>query len=225
MKILLIEDHKLLRDSLKHYLGHTRPDIKVDEANSLEEGLKQLSKKSGIELILLDLNLPDSKGLNGIDIIKKSYPKIPIVVLSAKSDSQTILNAIDRGAVGFIPKELSGRVLVRALDLVMEGEIFIPSKAIEENRLYSKSSAIDQQKKEETLVFGRKLTSRELQVLELLVLGKTNKEISNYLDIKQVTVGYHLKGLFWKFEATNRTEVAAKALQLGFGNPANNDGQ
>lgn len=216
MKLLLIEDHKLLRDSLKEYLGRTRPDIEFHEASSLEDGLKQLSKKSDLELILLDLNLPDSSGLSGIDIIKKSYPKIRVVILSANNDSKVILKAIDLGAVGYIPKDLSGRVFVRALDLIMEGEIFIPSKALEEVGSDTKG----QHKKEETLASDKNLTARESQVLELLVLGKTNKEISNLLDIKQVTVSYHLKGLFRKFEAKNRTEVAAKALQLGLGIPA-----
>lgn len=219
MKLLLIEDHKLLRDSLIEYLGRTRPDIEVDEANSLEEGLKQLSTKSDIELVLLDLNLPDASGLAGLDIVRKSYPETPVVVLSANNDSKTILKAIDQGAVGYIPKDLSGRVLVRALDLIMEGEIFIPSKAIEEDG----SNAKNRRDTEGTLASDKKLTSRESQVLELLVLGKTNKEISTQLEIKQVTVGYHLKGLFRKFDAKNRTEVAAKALQSGFGVPVNSD--
>ncbi len=216
MKVLLIDDHKLVRDALIAFLEHVRPDMEVEESGTLQEALALLSESSGIELVLLDLSMPDTKGLEGLDILRTRYPEIPIVVLSATSDTETILEAIKQGAVGYIPKNLSGRVMVRAVELVLAGERFIPSKVVDEESNASGGSDAGLHEDTGLEKMFAQLTPRQRQVLELLILGKANKEISNALGIKEITVGYHLKGLFQKFGVANRTQVVATALQMGW---------
>lgn len=216
MKILLVEDHKLVRDALVAFLDHVRPDIDVQEAGNLGEGIEILTQEKDIELVLLDLSLPDIEGLDGIGILKKRFPKTPIVILSATSDKETILEAMKKGAEGYIPKNLSGRVMIRAMELVLAGEKFIPSAVMDENRGDVDPSGTIFQGRTGLKNLFVQLTLRQRQILELLVLGKTNKEIGSELGIKAITVGYHLKGLFRKLGAVNRTQVVATALQMGW---------
>ena len=216
MKILLIEDHKLVRDALVAFLESVCPGIEVEEVGCLEEGVELLLKQSGIELVLLDLGMPKIEGLDGIGILKKRFPKIPIIILSARSDKETILEAMEKGAEGYIPKTLSGRVMIRAMELVLAGEKFIPSAVIDENRGdVDPSGTISRGTTELNNLFVQ-LTPRQKQILGLLILGKANKEIGSELGIKEITVGYHLKGLFRQLGAENRTQVVATALQLGW---------
>lgn len=216
MKALLIEDHKLVRDALVVFLEHLRPDIDVQEAGNLGEGIEILTQEKDIELVLLDLSMPDTEGLDSIGILKKRFPKTPIIILSAACDKETILDAMKKGAQGYIPKTLSGHVMIRAMELVLAGEKFIPSTVVDENREdVDRSDTIFRARTGlENLIV--KLTRRQKQILGLLILGKANKEIGRELGIKEITVGYHLKGLFRHLGATNRTQLVATALQMGW---------
>src|SRR5580704_18297395 len=104
MKVLLVDDHVLFRDGLSMLLKNMMQGVEVFEAGSVREGIAQVAAQGTVDLILLDLGLPDTVGTEAIGAMRDKYPDIPVVVLSSSEDKATVLSALDRGAMGFVPK-------------------------------------------------------------------------------------------------------------------------
>lgn len=213
MHLVLADDHQLVLDALRAYITKLKPDTRIDEATNFDQALEQVLAADTIDLIILDLNMPGMNGLVGLDVMKERVPHLPVVLLSGVTDAAMVREALKRGAAGFIPKELSGQAMLRALDLVMSGEAFIPALVLSDqgsggrdgvNRSFSDENPLGQ------------LTRRERQVLSLLIEGQSNKEIARQLGLKEITVAFHLKGLFRKLSASNRTEVVVAAVRSGW---------
>src|SRR5215813_9751488 len=130
MKILLVDDHALIRDALRSVLRELVGDATVLEASDCRQAMRVIEQNPDLHLILLDLNLPDRDGFAVLADLRKRYATISLVVLSAFHDRENIIRALDLGALGFIPKSAPRDVMVNALRLVFAGGIYIPPEAL-----------------------------------------------------------------------------------------------
>ncbi|MEE9140861.1 MAG: response regulator transcription factor [Alphaproteobacteria bacterium] len=214
MEILLADDHDLVRETLKFYLEKIEPDTRVIEAGTFSEALDQASKADSLDLIILDLQMPGMNRLSGLEVMRERFPDVPTVILSGVIQRDDILSAIQRGAAGVIPKTLSASGMTSALRLILAGETYLPSTVISKGGAGGAVSARDAFSPESPL---NALTNRERDVLELLTTGGlTNKKIAEGLGIQEVTVKLHLRGIFRKLGASNRTQAVKIAMQLGW---------
>jgi len=208
--ILLIDDHPLYRKALEPII-HTLADVvELFEAASISEAMSLIAAQTPFELVLLDLTLPDSGGLQGLIPICQLLPDTPVVIISASEDRQLIASALHAGARGYIPKSADSAVIGSALALVMSGETYIPSAMLD--------GAIDPDMPEQGEVAA--LTERQGDVLKLLARGYSNKEIARTLDIAETTVRVHVSDIIHHLHVQNRTSAVVKAQQLGLRGPA-----
>lgn len=200
MRIILADDHVMIREGLRPFVEKIAADTQVLEAGSFQEVLDQL-KTGPIDLVILDLKMPGMNGFQGLVTLRRDYPGVRCVMLSAMADREHVLEAIRLGADGFIPKHLSGAAMVSALQLVLSGERFIPAMLVDGSN--SGGNAADQNAGE---LIGR-LTPRERDILRLLREGHPNKVIANRLDVSEVTVKSHLGNVFRKLGVQNRLQA------------------
>lgn len=222
MRILLADDHNLFRDALREYIERSEPDADVFVARDIESTMQVVAEEDDLDLIVLDLRMPGVAGLEGFDQIHKKYPDQKIAVMSGAAGKSEIQDCMDRGAVGFFPKTLSGKALLGAIRLVISGEPFLPvgfSGAADD--AYGlpggddNSSGGDEGGSHKTNPEDFNLTRRETEVLSFLTQGASNKEIARELDLQEVTVKLHVRGVCRKLGAKNRTQAALKAQELG----------
>jgi len=209
MKFLLADDHGLFREGVKLIFNKLQPGIEVIEAETLSEAKDLLRNDAGFDLILLDLKMPGMLGLNCIEKILKLTTGQPVVIMSGAYRRSDVLTCINMGAAGFIPKTLSANAMVNAINLILNGEKFIPSIICSPEPEEELSDTSD-------LTIFDDLTAREREVLKHLVDGNPNKVIANILDLQEVTVRAHLKGVFRKLNVSSRTQAVGLALRNGF---------
>lgn len=210
MKLLLVDDHPMVRDGLKHLLRDLDPDLHVDEAGSCSEATG-LAGGGDYDLILLDLRMPGLAGLNALAAVRETFPVSPVVVLSAEQDSRIVRQAIEKGAMGFIPKSSTSSVMLQALRLVLAHGVYLPPHALD---AATSSPGEDLgQLADHVAIEG--LTDRQMAVLRRVVQGKPNKVIARELAISEGTVKAHLSSVLRALKARNRTEVVFAAAKLG----------
>ena len=210
MKTLLIDDHPLFREGLALLMSSAFPHLECLQAGSLVQAMAMLEADPAIRLVLLDLGLPDSTGLQSLRRLRSGAPQATVVVLSADETPETVLAAIDEGAAGFIPKTSRPGAMRSALETVMAGGVYLPPGVL---GLRPPAPASD-----DTLG----LSPRQFDVLRLLIEGKPNKLICRELELSESTVKTHLAAIFRKLSVTSRTQavVAAARLGLRFGDGA-----
>lgn len=202
MKLLIIDDHSILREGVAEILRQSHPDTVVLQARSIEEGLA-IAREGGLDAILLDLNFPAAGGLSAIPDFARCAPDTPLLILSSSEDPGDVRMALAQGAMGYVPKSASAQTLVSALRLVLSGNVYLPplmadappSRAIGERAV---------------------LTGRQLEVLEAICLGLTNKDIGQQLDLSEKTVKAHVSAIFRALNVVNRTQAvnAARSAKL-----------
>jgi DNA-binding NarL/FixJ family response regulator len=182
------------------------------EAASLDEALERLAQEDGITLALFDLALPDVKNAACFAAVRQCFPQAKAVVLSSSDTKQNILMALEAGVHGFVPKRMKPAELTTALDIVLRGQIYVPSSVAS----LSSRAAEMQQAQERALRSSSiaDLTPRQRKVLELLMQGKSNKEIARNLNLGEGTVKVHMAALFRVFGVNSRAAVAAAGTQL-----------
>ena len=230
MHLLIADDHALFRDTMTQYVERSSPGSQVDTVANLDDALKHLHKTTDYpELVLLDLNMPGMNGLDGFAKFRETYPKIPVALLSGMAEVEDIQKAMDLGAVGYFPKTLSGRALLKAIELVLAGEKFIPVDSKTNGLMPSyyndgtvnKLSASLPLKTSATtsssvgLSGKSRLTPRENDVLLCLCRGQSNKDIARNLGLQDVTIKLHVRSICRKLDVTNRTQAVLKAFELG----------
>lgn len=216
MHVLIADDHPLVADALNEYLKSIDPDLEVTRSESLQGASENAEKSGGFDLIILDLNMPGMNGLEGLTLIRNRFPDIPVVIISGAARRRDILDAFDRGAAGFIPKDLSGRTIIKALELVLAGEKYVPSSLVAKGGFGMGAAGYGEQGMWEPDSPLNKLTARERQALALLLEGCSNKEIADRLGLKVITAAFHLQGVFKKLGVSNRTQAATTAIRLGW---------
>jgi DNA-binding NarL/FixJ family response regulator len=210
MKVLLVDDHVLIRDALRGVLKELTDDADVLEASNFRQAMNVIEAHSDLRLILLDLNLPDGDGFAVLADLRKRYATISLVVVSAFDDRETVIRALDLGALGFIPKSAPRDVMVNALRLVFAGGIYIPPEAL--GRVSKETPVARRPVSPADLGF----TERQIEVLALIMRGKSNKAISRILDVAEPTVKHHVTAILKALKVTNRTEAVIEVGSLGW---------
>ena len=215
--ILLVDDHILFRQGLKFLLEDLDENIQFIEANDCDSALK-MDHFDGIDLVLLDYHLPGgTSGKAAIEEIKKVYVDSSVVVLSSEDDVEIIRSAIDRGAVGFIPKSSTPEIMIAALKLVLAGGVYLPTIAASTSPSVRESEAKQQESSEYQFgEYSKQLSGRQRQVLKSALKGNPNKIIARELDIAEGTVKAHLSVAFKIMGVKNRTEAVFMAAQQGW---------
>ena len=215
MKILVVDDHVLIRQAMHGMLKKLRRDALVLEACSSEKAMDLIAEHPDLDLILLDLSLPDRDGFAVLADLRERIPSTAVVVVSAVHDPGNVRKALDLGALGYIPKSAQGDVILGALRLVLSGGIYVPPEILTRS---ATPAAIDKYQ------FGRMseasdylgLTDRQLEVLGLMMEGKSNKTICRILDLAEPTVKNHVTAILKTLNVSNRTEAVVAANSLGW---------
>lgn len=210
MKILVIDDHPLIREALRHVLRALDHAIELLDAESLADALGALRTNPDITLMLLDLALPGTNRFEALRELRDQYPEIPVVVLSASDQAETVRQALDLGAMGFIPKTSSNEILVGALRLVLSGGVYLPPEVLRTDTPVSPSRNSGLHTPRE---IG--LTQRQMQVLGLMIQGKPNKLICRQLQLAEGTVKIHVTAILKALGVTNRTQAVIAVSKLG----------
>jgi len=215
MKILIADDHELFRDGLRHVLEQLGSGLTIIEASDYSEALEKAGTETAIDIVLLDLAMPGMPWGEGLQALREKLPEsVPIIVLSASDDRRHVLQAVNLGAAGFIPKTSSSRVMLSALKLVLSGGVYLPPALLDQ------SSASAQPLDPPGSPFGAEgtasfLTPRQREVLTLLGQGKSNKEIARVLHLAEGTVKLHVTAILKALNVNNRTRAVVAASQLG----------
>jgi len=216
MKILVVDDHVLIRESLRGVLNELRREAAILEATSAQEAMRLAADNTELGLVLLDLGLPDRDGFDLLAEFRERHPTAPIVVLSGHHDRASVVRALDLGALGFIPKTAQRQVLVSALSLVLAGGIYIPPEILERRPLPAEPGAAPPDRKPAKAPRDLGLTDRQVEVLAMLMQGKSNKAIGRALGLAQPTVRNHVTAVLKALNVSNRTEAVIAAVELGW---------
>lgn len=200
MRILIADDHDLVRDMIAEVLKRDAQS-EVFTASSVEQVLKIVGDESGFDLILLDYHMPGMNDLQGLVAVMDAAEGVSVALISGVANRAVADKALAAGAAGFLPKTMKAKSLVNAVKFMAAGETYVPVDFMTETNDASQAAkAYD-------------LTSRELEVLEGLCAGLSNKEIGLRLDLREVTVKLHVKTLTRKLGAKNRTHAAMLARE------------
>ena len=203
MRILIADDHDLLRETLSMFLA-SEGSIDTALASTLDAALDLIQSEEKFDLIMLDYNMPGMAGLNGLKRAMEASGGSPVALMSGIASRSVAEEALSFGAAGFVPKTLAAKTLVNAVRFMAMGEKYAP---------------IDFMTADDPTVapnpLAQKLSRRELQVLEGLSKGKSNKEIARDLDLQEPTIKLHVKTLCRKIGAANRTQAALIAKEEG----------
>ena len=203
IRVLSVDDHEIMRGGIRYLLLAVEDVELVGEARSGEEALT-LCETLHPDVILMDMRMPGMDGIQTTQLIRQRYPEIQILVLTSFEEEEMIQQAMQAGAIGYLQKGISVDELADAIRSAYAGK---PTLSPEAFHVLVQSSVSQPQKPDFDL------TERELQVLEMLVHGLSNTEISNRLVITGATVKYHISNILKKLGAANRTEAAALAVQ------------
>ncbi|MGD2081560.1 MAG: response regulator transcription factor [Chromatiales bacterium] len=216
VKVLIADDHELVRKGLRQSLAQLPYDVDVLEASNAREVLDAVEAQSDLSLIVLDLRMPDTQGMGLLRHLCNELPEVPVVVLSAAEDRDSIRKTIDLGASGFIPKSAASEVMLKAVDLVLAGGIYLPPAIF---RAPGAAEWLDRDLDEESEGLRQRveetLTSRQLDVLGLLGRGASNKEIARELQLSENTVKIHVAAILRGLKVSNRTQAGVVAQKIG----------
>ncbi|MHA6765912.1 response regulator [Sphingobium ummariense] len=207
-RVLIIDDHPLVRDGLRSVIAISFDNCEILEAASLEEAMGVLEKQDNFDLILLDLNIPDVRRLDGLRLLRARFPILPVVMVSGAFDRTVVQEALAAGAAGFIPKSLKRSGIVEALHRIVAGEIYLPE---------SMGDATGPSPEEDDIVRRiDSLTPQQRTVLVHLVRGRLNKQIAHDLGVSMTTIKAHVSAILQKLGVFSRTQAVIKANQVHF---------
>jgi two-component system, NarL family, nitrate/nitrite response regulator NarL len=210
MKLLIVDDHPVVRDGLAALLRQLGPEVTVLLAEGGSQGLDLANGHPDLDLVVLDLAMPGSDGFATLHEFGRLQPQLPVVVLSSSEDPRDARRALASGALGYIPKSASPRTILAAVQFVLAGNVYVPT-LLAQDPTSKRDEATDHS------LAGRavSLTSRQTDVLRLLCEGRSNKEIGRKLGLSEKTVKVHVTALFKALNVANRIQAAAMADKVG----------
>jgi DNA-binding NarL/FixJ family response regulator len=215
MKVLVLDDHALIREALRHALEELDDPVLVLEAPDGRCALRVIADHPDLDLVLLDLNLPDRDGFSLLAELRQRHPEIAVVVVSASNDRACVARSLELGAAGFIPKTTSHEIMLSGLRLVLAGGIYIPPEILPvEDAQFHSGEGQSSAGRGGVLPEHPDLTERQIDVLALMMQGKGNKAIARVLDLSEQTVKNHVTTILKALAAANRTEAVIKASKL-----------
>lgn len=206
MKILVVDDHAVVRRGVKEILLEEIDKVTVGEAATAPEMFDQL-KKGRWDLVVLDIGIPGRSGLDALEESKKHYPKLPVLILSARPEDQLAVRTIKAGANGYLTKETAPEELVTAIKKVRSGGTYV-SPALAETLALSVHESVAKLPHE-------CLSDREYQILCLLAIGKTTTEISGQLSLSGSTISTYRSRILQKMHMKTKSELTRYAIQQG----------
>jgi DNA-binding NarL/FixJ family response regulator len=209
MKILVVDDHALIRTALRGVLGELDRDVTMLEAGDCRSAFDLIETHPDLDLVLLDLSLPGMHGLAALEELRTRHPALPVVVLSSANDRASVTQALDQGAMGYIPKLSTNEVLVSAPEILAR---WAPPLAPDEE-IVAALAARGGPRPRVPADLG--LSERQAQVLRLLLEGKPNKLICRELDLAESTVKNHITLILKALNVTSRTQAVIAAARLG----------
>lgn len=212
MKILIADDHELFRDGLKHVLDQLGDDLTIVEASDFPQAIAAVECEPDIDIALVDLSMPGMTWEEGVRRVRELLQEqSPLIILSASDERRHVIQAVNLGAAGFIPKTSSSRLMLSALKLVLSGGVYLPPALLDMGP--SDNGPLTN---EQAVGF---LTPRQREVLILMGQGKSNKEIARVLDLAEGTVKLHVTAILKALNVNNRTRAVVAASQLGLTTP------
>lgn len=215
MKYLIVDDHALVAGALTLLLEDRDPEADVHTAATADAALELGDREGDADLLILDLSLPGVTGTELMEEIVRRQPMLKILVVSGLADQESIMRVLQLGAAGFVPKSLDTELLSSAIDFVLKGGVYIPSKLLTESQkdgFFTRTAA--RLKAPESA--PPHLTDRQLDVLAQLAKGAPIKRICRELDLSEGTVKTHVAAIYRSFGASNRTEALIAARRAGF---------
>lgn len=210
-KIIIADDHPLFRQALLGTLKSKLHDTEWCEAQTIEELEQQLANNSDSDLVLLDLNIPGAHGFNNLIHIRTHFPHIPVVIVSAHEDQDTITKAMEYGAAGYVPKSTPVDMIFTAIQEVLMGQIWVP-EAFQQSSSDSESSDIAER--------VASLTQQQYRILMMFAQGMLNKQIAYDLNVSEATIKAHATAIFRKLNVRNRTQAVIAISQLDITDPS-----
>ena len=215
MKYLIVDDHALVAGALTLLLEDRDPEADVHTAATADAALELVDREGDADLLILDLSLPGVTGTELMEEIVRRQPMLKILVVSGLADQESIMRVLQLGAAGFVPKSLDTELLSSAIDFVLKGGVYIPSKLLTESQkdgFFTRTAA--RLKAPESA--PPHLTDRQLDVLAQLAKGAPIKRICRELDLSEGTVKTYVAAIYRSFGASNRTEALIAARRAGF---------
>ena len=215
MKYLIVDDHALVTGALTLLLEDRDPSADVHTASTAEDALELVDHEGDADLLILDLSLPGVTCTELMEEIVRRQPMLKILVVSGLADQEGIMRVLQLGAAGFVPKSLDTELLSSAIDFVLKGGVYIPSKLLTESQkdgFFTRTAA----RLKTTEAAPPHLTERQLDVLAQLAKGAPIKRICRELDLSEGTVKTHVAAIYRAFGASNRTEALIAARRAGF---------
>ncbi|QBF30605.1 response regulator transcription factor [Thalassococcus sp. S3] len=208
---LIVDDHPLFCDALSMTLQAVADIEDIRTAANLEYALGEIEAHGPPDIIVLDLNLPDVNGLDGL-IRLKTAARVPVMVVSSMADNRVITGTINAGAAGFVPKHSQREVFRNAIQTLRRGEVFIPDGAVLLQQAEVANATTDAVARMGTL------TNQQSRILQLICEGKLNKQIAYELSIAETTVKAHVTAIMRKLGVQSRTQAVLIAKETSFAN-------
>jgi len=208
MDVLLVDDHPILHETLRAVVASVAPEAQFHGETSLGGGVSRARQLKDLQLVLLDLLLPGCTGIEALIQFLKVLPRARVVVISATEDSDSVRAALDAGAVGYLPKTSSPKIIAEALRTVLEGGSYVPPQAM---------GAVPHVKAPFTLA-DLGITERQADVLKLVTKGLPNSEIARQLNIAENTVKQHAHAAYRALGVSSRTEAMVALAKMGIRN-------
>lgn len=216
MKILIVDDHHLIREGMRPVLERlsmpgSNEAVQVLEAANFEDAAAAAASNPDLDLVLLDLRMPGTSGFAALAHLQKRFPGLPVVMMSGEDDPALVRSAIDQGALGYIPKSSTSEVILNALRLVLAGGTYLPREAIGRER----SAPVPHADFAADVAARLGITPRQADVLALVLAGKSNKVICRELNLAESTVKNHVAAIFKVLSVTTRVQAVLAAARLG----------
>jgi DNA-binding NarL/FixJ family response regulator len=211
IKVLLADDHRIFRDGIKALLSEVKNISLVAEAANGNEALQQLKKKN-IDVVLMDINMPECNGIEATRQIKSKFPDVKVLTLTMYEDDHHVADMIEAGAAGYVMKNVSRAELISAIQSVAAGESYLSKEASEKLMAHVVRSRNEVRMKKEEVP----LTKREIEILKLIAGELGPRQIAKKLFISQRTVDTHRRNLMEKLKLKNTASLVRYAISKGF---------